>query len=663
MSYRTDQWFNLFKTGITGEPGNPSTAVNKAGYFIDGPTTNRPFIYPDRVIRNMGGRDRESGGTRPNYLKRGYIRNLSLGTEDTSLGTTPLRCQFQFNPVTIMQTVQQAQGVLNFLQQDIAQFAQPLMGQNSFAFELLFDRSMELNTGDESIRPDIDFSSDDLWAQLPPQTGGVLHDLSRLYSILGVGLSQELVDYATNVYTRQAEAEATSSLQSGDTAAPLNTLDTNESTLETRLPLNVGNSAILMPLPVRVVFSSLYVIEGLVSGLSIRFSKFNSAMIPMQCAVTVSMQAMYVGFARRKTFFQEALQQLATYERQDITDQQAEYDAVSSVSPGVKEELSVVNLALYESGGTKGKKFSDDAAVTLSDITSHFTRTVGGGHSKGGNWEQDTTLKVYFPNVYSKGVKNSSVYNTMTREALTVEVEWAHIRIYRYLVRDDKYLYTLDQLKDAANESARAGKQIRRLYAHDDEDDDDAGPVNYEVYDHELIREVILNKDKVGGRTPGITSVSTLDSIEEFFGGNDGSDSLVYSIQQKGIDDRLSVRNSSEQYGRLIIDNVPYDQGSAIEGTDNTTKVRFSVQARVVVAITDKNGTREKKEAYSSMTISSPQSFHTNQLKFSNMRIEWNTGSPPDTTPEVWDNLGRDNEVLGTDFTDIAALEGLDYIP
>lgn len=650
MSYKTDQWYNLLREGEngSGETGFNLQAANSAGYYLEGPSTNDKFIYPDRMVRDMGGRN-PAGVSKT--LKRGYIRNLALGSDDEDLKAPPLRCQFQFNPVTILQTMSQASGVLNFLQQDLAQFAQPLMGQNSFSFELLFDRSMELNSS-TTDNPDIDPASNDLWAQLPPQIGGVLHDLSRLYSIIGVGLSQELVNYATKVYARQAEAEISTKVQSGEDTSGISSLEENEATLAERINMNVGNSAILMPLPVRVVFSSLYIIEGLVSGVSVRFSKFNASMIPMQCAVTVSMQAMYVGFAREKTFFQAALQQLANYERQDaVTEQQAEYDAVSDIPIAVKEELSTVNLALYLSGDTRSKGYSPNffgntPATTLHNITSHYDGEIGLDPDVDQRDEQ-TSLKVYFPKVYSKGVNTSSVYTAIQQESLTVEVEWAHVRIYRYLdlVVPASTPDLLDTLKTRATTDKGSGT-ARSLVAVDYDDPVHGTAVTYKIPDVMLVREVILNSSNVGGGTPGIVSVSTLDRIGDFFGGPSGVGSMVYSIQQKGVDDRLPAQGFEDKLGVLKID----EDGGSSSAIDDRNKVRFLAHFRVVVALTDKNGVREKKSAEATLPINSTSDFYNKELKVADLNLDWNRKGPPfdPKTPGISEELiSQIDELIG----------------
>jgi hypothetical protein len=71
---------------------------------------------------------------------------------------------------------------------------------------------------------------------------------------------------------------------------------------------NYGNSAFLVSLPVRIVFSSLFMVEGYITSTIVTFNKFNASMVPTQCSVGVTMQALYIGFARRDTFLTTTLE-------------------------------------------------------------------------------------------------------------------------------------------------------------------------------------------------------------------------------------------------------------------------------------------------------------------------------------------------------------------
>ena len=122
MSYRTDQWFR-FNDIATGESLS-NIRRTESGYAVPG-ADNQDFIYPARAVRTVDNRGRHI----TNVLKRGYIRSLLTGD-----GLPITKCQFQFNPSAINQSVTQNTSILNFLQIDPAQYSQPLPGNVTFQF-------------------------------------------------------------------------------------------------------------------------------------------------------------------------------------------------------------------------------------------------------------------------------------------------------------------------------------------------------------------------------------------------------------------------------------------------------------------------------------------------------------------------------------------------
>jgi hypothetical protein len=70
-----------------------------------------------------------------------------------------------------------------------------------------------------------------------------------------------------------------------------------------------SNRAFLIPNPVRVVFSSLYMVDGYVTGVNLLFTKFSRNMVPVTATLAIQMEARYIGFAREKTFLTEILEQ------------------------------------------------------------------------------------------------------------------------------------------------------------------------------------------------------------------------------------------------------------------------------------------------------------------------------------------------------------------
>ena len=294
-SYRTNQWYDL---GLDNSLVNRFTNLD-SGYAVPR-ADNRDFKYPTRVSRTI---DR-SGNPVSTPLKRGYVRSL--------LSNTSRRCQFQFNPSYINQSVAQNTSILNFLQADPYQYAQPIPGNVTFNFGLFFDRTMEVANPQEAITSVI--STDNPWANNGPEHIGVLHDLSSLFSIIGVGVT-EYMDRSLNDLEASPDDLAAGYFSDYITAnAPTEATDSDDITatqykdsLSELVNINRGNSAFLLPLPIRVVFSSLYIVEGLVNDIDIIFTKFSTQMVPIQCRVDISMESKYIGFAKDQTFFTHVL--------------------------------------------------------------------------------------------------------------------------------------------------------------------------------------------------------------------------------------------------------------------------------------------------------------------------------------------------------------------
>lgn len=72
---------------------------------------------------------------------------------------------------------------------------------------------------------------------------------------------------------------------------------------------NESNRAFLIPNPVRVVFSSLYMVDGYVTAVNLLFTKFSRNMVPVTATLSIQMEARYIGFAREKTFLTQILEQ------------------------------------------------------------------------------------------------------------------------------------------------------------------------------------------------------------------------------------------------------------------------------------------------------------------------------------------------------------------
>lgn len=341
-SYRTNQWYNLgLDNGLIG-----GYTITDSGYAVPN-SDNQNFKYPARTVRTI---DR-SGNQVSTPLKRGYIRSL--------LSEKSRRCQFQFNPSSINQSVAQNTSILNFLQIDPYQYAQPIHGNVTFNFGLFFDRTMDVANPFNSVVTGS--NSTDPWARNNPSHIGVLHDLSSLFSIIGVGVTDYMdqkinevegspddlaagyfSDYIDNFAPKEAtEGDDVSSTQYKDSLSEL-------------VNINRGNSAFLLPLPVRIVFSSLYIVEGLVQDIDIIFTKFSTEMIPIQCRVDISMESKYIGFAKDQTFFTHVLDDVK--EKAQLTGGSgfgASSDITGSNLELIRADLSKINLSVITEDGSQ----------------------------------------------------------------------------------------------------------------------------------------------------------------------------------------------------------------------------------------------------------------------------------------------------------------------
>lgn len=318
--------------------------------------SNDPFsLYPNksRTVRLNNATDQLEAHTQ--VLPKGFIRNL-ITNQGGNLAQFPnIRCNFQFNPQDIQHQIEARKDMYLPILQDPSQLNQPMAGNATFAFELIFDRSMEVNsnrsltvTNDEGTMPD----------PKSPETVGVFHDLRVLYSIIGQGLSSELMEaqlaklkqdvknYATVNYKQlniQATATADNSvttfqplnsdggvyaedddaaidLNSKKTADFLTNIDSDPSGgIKFMSDLNVGNSAFLIPQPCRVIFSPMFMVDGFVMNTNVLFTKFSAKMIPIQCKVYLQMQAIYIGFARAKTFITAQIEETQEQNDEELT--------------------------------------------------------------------------------------------------------------------------------------------------------------------------------------------------------------------------------------------------------------------------------------------------------------------------------------------------------
>ena len=324
-------------------------------------SSNPAFIYPG--TRNDDFTNTVVGGV---TVQRGYVRRLTEfykrqadgSAEPTVLNN--LKCLFQFNPDSITRDIQSDTSMQLFFNQEPAQLAQPVPGKAGYAFELLFNREAEVNSGKylsggkliqgklatqgsiENLEVATNaFITDDYNPAWVTQLG-VLTDIMILDDILGVGLSKDVVTAVQNSQLNLKE----------DTFEKVDENDKEKITTEAvydknrmnSFVANLGNKAFLVPQPIRVIFSNWMMVEGFVTSSQVTFNKYTRSYIPTQCSVAIQMQALYIGFAQEKTFLTE----IQTVDLAAST-------GADTVTPGTSEAI------LYDQTKAGLNKFLDKA--------------------------------------------------------------------------------------------------------------------------------------------------------------------------------------------------------------------------------------------------------------------------------------------------------------
>lgn len=315
MGYRDESNYKL----PSGEPSSVQQSNPTFSKYFQG---NIRFLEAEAALNNT---------PQSFQLNRGYIRNLKLPV----LGETKIyKCKFQFNPQEIKQSVSMREDMYLAILQDPAQLAQPIGAQMNFQFDLFFDRQYEMSIGTTSTVDPLSPVPQNVVSGDPNQASdqtpydiGVYADLRVLYAVIGQGFNADLLDQqlqttaagAARVFATTNTGTASAGTETG-TQENVFSFDNGEATKA--LTANQGNAAILMPNPVRVMFSPLLMVDGFVTATSVDFLKFNTKMVPTQCRVTLSMNAVYVGFANTDTFltiqFNDTLKELELQKERSI---------------------------------------------------------------------------------------------------------------------------------------------------------------------------------------------------------------------------------------------------------------------------------------------------------------------------------------------------------
>lgn len=359
MSYNNDQFYNI---GDAGERRGSTTFP--AHHNWNGGHANNPhFVYPSRAVRYLD----DQGNLVTKNLKRGYIRSLTTNVQGQDFPIQ--KCQFQFNPQTIVNDVSLANSYYDVLHQPPEQFTQPMPGGVNFTFTLLFDRSMEINNpafGFDRI------NEANPWEKSDPSQVGVLRDLQAFYAVIGQGISDAQKDFLIAKLQNTTTLEARRRQDSGDELSQTD-VDSAVGSAEDFIGNNVGNNSFLIPVPVRVLFSSLYMVEGIVTNTNTELLKFNTSMVPMIAKVTVSMEAKYVGFAREKTYLTDQLAKtVEAYEEE----QKEEASRINDMSNSLLDGIGQIQMAYGDEDAGRAGRYPGEGVKDVS-ITDLLEGAVG----------------------------------------------------------------------------------------------------------------------------------------------------------------------------------------------------------------------------------------------------------------------------------------------
>ena len=368
--YASNQFWNF---GSTYEKGKTLSRKKDDNANFIYPRPNQPDVY--NPVRG-----RQPVDTR---MQRGFIRGIyqTVGAANDPTLTGKIkqrRLFFQFNPATIDRTVEMNAMVANPLLQDPSQIFQPVAGTAAFSFDLTFNREAEVVSAQNASTR---MSSTGRWQTdtASPLQGsldeygvnaahsdvaslGVLADLYVLDSIIGQSITPDTKDFikayfsaadkvnqanattqGTNTTTNSDGSTTSTETKSDGTTVTTVTDKDGKKTIttgtsgdstsnfdadgfETNITKNYGNGAFLSPMPVRIVFSSLFMVEGYVESSSVRFAKFTKNYVPTVCAVTLTVRALYIGFAKEEAYLTTALKNAVVDAVAERTQQQQEKD-------------------------------------------------------------------------------------------------------------------------------------------------------------------------------------------------------------------------------------------------------------------------------------------------------------------------------------------------
>lgn len=360
MGYSSDQFYNF-----NVYEGANSSLARQAN---DNPT----FLFPGNRMTNV------FGGGIDTRMQRGFIRGIypKVMGGNTYTSTAKIkqrRLFFQFNPATIERNVQMNTTVYNPLLQPAINLVQPVPGNSEFSFELLFDRQAEMNTGryiDEKDRyvPKVFNAVLDSYKQSDVTELGVLADLYVLDTIIGQSISSDMKDFLKDYWSYIDTTLGSTQTAVDTTNADAGTTTTQDSlsigNWEKNVDKNIGNAAFLAPLPIRIVFSSLFMVEGFVNSSSVQFIKFTKNYVPTMCKVTLNVTALYFGFARQNSFLSDAIaQQVVDTVETKKEDTKLATTAQQLANGGAVFKFNLKDLSMASGTGTFEQDFESTTGI------------------------------------------------------------------------------------------------------------------------------------------------------------------------------------------------------------------------------------------------------------------------------------------------------------
>jgi hypothetical protein len=332
--YVSQQWSGL-PAGVAG-PGGASLERTQED--------NPNFLYPGPYRRDLG------GGV-PQIIQRGFMRSLLGSIPDVGEALGNSRFFFQFNPQQIQRSVAVSGGLMNPLLQDPGQFSVATPGNATFSFDIFLNREAEVNAQSNYL---LVTYADILLGGLPGAQGqtqgvitpeyeatieqnpgkyGVLSDIQVLDNIIGQGITEKTISALAKIQSISSTWDTSESSAGGSVTGAAENAKTATEVNDALRNIQFGNSAFLISTPVRIVFSSMFMIDGFIQGSNVMFSKFSGNMVPTVCAINITVEAKYIGFAREKTYLTDSLSRAIENPNKDgtaisepIVGNRAEYD-------------------------------------------------------------------------------------------------------------------------------------------------------------------------------------------------------------------------------------------------------------------------------------------------------------------------------------------------